>query len=336
VRVRNHGCVGYPIPTPTLHKKDGMRKEHTMKLLVYSNGSTGSAKALQFAARLAQRLDGEIAVITVRTGTHATEPPPPFGLDVDLADQTHLPPGLQILAHAWDVLCREGILERQDGAAVRISELTNGHLFVCQGRDGKRIPFYVCFGSMIDTLNHEIDQLHYDLLVVAPPRYGRLRNIVLGDTTRKLELDLHASILFVRGGDADSRFVVCADGSAACRRQSAMLRRFLPAIGPPVELVWVRTPGSDAVAVERAEHCLLRAQQWMAIGSKEFKILRLEGAQPADVISSAAGERAVIFIGASLRHDVYRRLKGSLATQILARSAASVLVVKGLPEDDTE
>jgi nucleotide-binding universal stress UspA family protein len=307
-----------------------------MKMLVYSNGSPASVKALQFAARLMQRLDGEMAVITVRPGTHATEPPPPFGRDVDLTDRAHLPSGLQILVHAWDVLCGEGVLDKQDGTAVRISELPNGHLFVCQGRDGKRIPFYVCFGSMIDTINHEIDKLRYDLLVIAPPRYGRLRNFVLGDTTRKLVLDLHASMLFVRGGDADSRFVVCADGSAASRRQSGLLRRFLPAIGPPVELVWVKTPDSDASAVELAEHCMDRARQWMMEKGKQFEILRLEGEQPAEVICSAAGENAVIFIGASLRHDVYRRLKGSLATEILARTAASVLVVKGLPEDDAE
>jgi nucleotide-binding universal stress UspA family protein len=159
---------------------------------------------------------------------------------------------------------------------------------------------------------------------------------VLGDTTRKLVLDLHASVLFVRGGDADSRYLVCVDGSAASRRQSSLLRRFLPAIGPPVELAWVRTPGCGAAAVEAAEHCLQRARQWMADGGKQFKILRLEGEQPAEAITSAAGEKAVIFIGASLRHDVYRRLKGSLAIQILAHTTASVLVVKGLPEDDSE
>jgi nucleotide-binding universal stress UspA family protein len=307
-----------------------------MKLLVYSNGSALSAKALQFAAHLARRLDGDLAVITVRSGTHATEPPPPFGRDVDLSDWSHLPVGLQVLARAWDVLCKEGVLEREEGSAVRISELPNGHLFVCQGRDGRRIPFYVCFGSMIEALNHEIDTLHYDLLVVAPPRHGRLRNIVLGNITRHLVLDLHTSILFVRGGDADSRYLVCADGSAASRRQSTLLRRFLPAIRPPVEMVWVRTPGCDAAGVEMAEHCLQRAQRWMEVGGKQFKILRLEGGQPADVISSAAGENAVIFISASLRHDVYRRLKGSLTIQILERTAASVLVVKGLPEDDLE
>jgi nucleotide-binding universal stress UspA family protein len=277
-----------------------------------------------------------MAVITVRSGTHATEPPPPFGRDVVLADRQHLPSGLQILSHAVDVLCEEGLLAGQEMGAVRISELPNGHLFICQSGAGKRIPFYVCFGPMIETLNHEIAQHHYDLLVIAPPQRGRLHKMVLGDTMRKLVLDLHTSVLIVRGGSADSRFVVCADGSAASRRQSAMLMHFLPAIGPPVEVVWVRTPDSDATAVESAEHCLARAQQWMEAGAKQFKILRLEGGRPAEAISSLAGDNAVIFLGASLRHDIYRRLMGSLAIQILDRTAASVLVVKGLPEDHPE
>ena len=181
-----------------------------------AHGAPVAGKAPKAQAALLSHLsltlsEGEMAVITVRPGTHATEPPPPFGRDVNLADRAYLPSGLQILAHAWDVLCAEGLLERQEGAAVRISELSNGHLFVCQGKEGKRIPFYVCFGSMIDTLNHEIDKLRCDLLVIAPPQRGRLRNIVLGDTTRKLVLDLHASMLVVRGGDADS----CGGGKRA-------------------------------------------------------------------------------------------------------------------------
>ena len=307
-----------------------------MKLLIYSNASPSSVKALHFAAQLARKLDADLAVITVRSGTDATEPPPPFGQDVDLADRQHLPPGLLILAHALDVLCDEGLFVRQDIGAVRIRELPNGHLFVCQSATGKRVPFYVCFGPMIETLNSEIDQHHYDLLVSAPPQRGRLRKMVLGDTTRKLVLDLHTSVLIVRGGGADSRFVVCADGSAASRRQSAMLKQFLPAIGPPVELVWVRTPDDDETAVGIAEHCLERAQQWMVDGGKEFKIHRLKGERPAEMIVTVAGDDAIIFLGASLRHDIYRRLMGSLAIQILARTASSVLVVKGLPEDNPE
>ena len=42
-----------------------------MKLLVYTDGSAVSAKALRFAAQLTQKLDAELTVITTRTGTHA-------------------------------------------------------------------------------------------------------------------------------------------------------------------------------------------------------------------------------------------------------------------------
>ena len=63
---------------------------------------------------------------------------------------------------------------------------------------------------------------------------------------------------------------------------------------------------------------------------------RLKGDRPEEVIVAAAGDDAVIFLGASLRHDVYRRLLGSLPIQILARTKSSVLVVKALPEGDLD
>ena len=61
---------------------------------------------------------------------------------------------------------------------------------------------------------------------------------------------------------------------------------------------------------------------------------RLIGDRPAEVIAATAGDDAVIFLGASLRHDVYRRLLGSLSIQTLSRTKSSVLVVKALPEGD--
>jgi nucleotide-binding universal stress UspA family protein len=307
-----------------------------MNLLVYSNGEPSSVRALHFAGHLARTLDADLAVITVRSGTHPTEPQPLFGQDVDLGDRRHLPRGLQILSQALDELKTEGLVDLKQTDAVRVSELPNGHQFIRESKSGKRISFNVCFGPLVETLNHEIDLHRYDLLVVAPPLRGRIRKMILGDTTRKLILDLHASVLIVRGGSADSRYLVCADGSAASRRQAGMLKHFLPAIVPPVELIWVRTPDSGPAEVEAAEHCLQRVRQWMSDGDKTFKILRLEDPHPAEAIINAAGENSVIFLGASLRHDIYRRLVGSLAIQILARTQSSVLVVKGLPEEDPE
>lgn len=291
-------------------------------------------KALQFGAGLARTLDIDMAIITIRSGTPAIEPHPSFGENVNLDDRDQLPPGLQTMARSMDVLAAEGLFERQK--LVQLQELSKGYMFVCRAETGKRIPFYVCFGHMVDVLNHEIDRHHYDLLIVSPPRRSSLRKMILGDTTRKLVNDVHTSLLFVKGGNAQSRLIVCADGSPAAKRQFPMLKRLLPAISKPLELVWVQTPDSDAAAAETADHCIHQAGQWLATCGKQIKILRLQGEHPALMIASAAGEDAIIVVGASLRHDIYRRLAGSMSTRILTHATASVLVVKGLPEGDPD
>jgi len=305
-----------------------------LKLLVYTDGSAVSAQALRFAARLTQRLDAELAVITTRTGTHAIEPLPPLGQNIDLSDRKSLPSGLQALTAALDVLAAEGLLEQQ--LRLQVRELPNGHMFVCKTPAGQRIPFYVCFGHLIESLNHEIEKHHYDLLIIAPPARGRLPKMMLGDISRKLVLDLHTSVLIVRGGRPDSRFLVCADGSAAAKRQFPLLEQFLPAIAPPLELVCVLAPDRDEATAKEAEDCLEQATGWLTTSGKSYIVHRHIGDRPAEVIAATAGDDAVIFLGASLRHDVYRRLLGSLPIQILERTKSSVLVVKALPEGDRD
>jgi len=41
-------------------------------------------------------------------------------------------------------------------------------------------------------------------------------------------------------------------------------------------------------------------------------------------------------MGGSLRHDVYRRMLGSLPMRILERTPSSVLIVKRFSEDDLD
>ena len=54
------------------------------------------------------------------------------------------------------------------------------------------------------------------------------------------------------------------------------------------------------------------------------------------MIVETAGRETVIVLGASLRHDVYRRMLGSLPMQILTQTNASVLLVKLPPEADSD
>jgi len=305
-----------------------------LKLLVYTDGSAVSAKALHFAARLTQRLGAELAVITTRAGTHAIEPPPPLGRNIDLSDRKSLPSGLQALTVALDVLAAEGLFEQP--LSLQVRELSNGYIFVCNTPAGQRIPFYVCFGHLIEILNHEIEKHHYDLMIIAPPPRGRLHKMTLGDISRKLVLDLHTSVLIARGGRPDSRFLVCADGSAAAKRQFPLLKQFLPVVGPPLELVCVLPPDRDENTVQEADDCIQQAARWLTASGKQYVVHRHISDRPAKVIAETAGDDAVIFLGASLRHDVYRRFLGSLPIQILERTTSSVLVVKALPEEDQD
>lgn len=309
-------------------------RDRRMKLLVYTDGSADSAKALHFAAQLTQKLGAELTVITTRAGTHATEPLPPVGQDIDLSDRKSLPSGLQVLTAALDVLAAEGLFERQ--SSLQVQELPNGHIFFCNTPAGQRIPFYVCFGHLIEILNHEIEKHHYDLLIIAPPQRGPLHKMMLSDISRKLLLNLDTSVLIARGGRPNSRFLVCADGSAAAKRQFSLLKQFLPVIEPPVELICVLAPDSKENTVQEADNCIQQATRWLTACGKQYTVHRLMGDRPAEVIAATAGDGAVIFLGASLRHDAYRRLLGSLPMQILARTKSSVLVVKALPEGDRD
>jgi nucleotide-binding universal stress UspA family protein len=303
-----------------------------MNLLVCTDGRAASAKALNFAAQLKTRLGAELGVITVRSGTPATETPPPLGTPFALDQRQLLPPGLQVLIDAMSQLTEAGLLQPQ--TTVTIRDTPSGYMFACRTPEGGWIPFFEGFGHFIEVLNAEIDRNKYNLVLVAPPRRGAITRLVAGDTTRKLVLDLHASVLIVRGGNADSRFLICADGSPSARRQFPMLRHLLPAIVQPVDLIWVNQPGVGDPALRDAEACLEHASSWLAACGKGGHLHRMAGENRAQLITETAGSASVLVMGASLRHDVYRRMVGSLPMQVLSRTPASVLVVKLPPEAD--
>ena len=303
-----------------------------MKLLVYTDGGPTAHKALAFAAHWTRQLQAELAVITVRSETHAMEAPPPLGREVPASDWGGLPEGLQILTRAARQLADEGVLDLPAGITVR--ETPSSHFFACPGMDDRKIIFSECFGPFIEALNQEIDRHRYDLLIIAPPPRSRMRRLFLGDTTRKLALELHTSVLVVRGGRPESRLVICADGSASAKRSFPLLQHLLPAIQQPVEILWVRSPQVSEADAAQAEHCLSQATQWLQSCGKESRTTQLENPHPADAITAAAGENALVIVGASLRHDVVRRTMGTLPIRLLGRTRASVLLAKAPPEAD--
>jgi nucleotide-binding universal stress UspA family protein len=304
-----------------------------IKLLAYTDGTPAAHNTLHFAAELRKRLNAHLAILTWRSQTHAVEEPPPVGVEFPLSERARLPRGLQNLLGALDFFVEQGVLERP--VTITIRDVPHGYIFVCKTPSGGRLPFYECFGPFIEALNREVNQHRYDLLIITPPRRGRFR-FMGGDTTRKLALDLETSLLVVRGGGPDSPYVVCADGSASSRRQFPLLKAILPAIRQSVDVMCVLTPGAADEAIRAARECLQHARNWLTACGKMGVAETCQGDSRAATIIQRAGSDSVIVMGASLRHDVYRRMLGSLPMRVLTLAEASVLLVKSPPEADDE
>ena len=59
-----------------------------------------------------------------------------------------------------------------------------------------------------------------------------------------------------------------------------------------------------------------------------------EGEEPAQIIMDEAGDDAIIVVGASMRSDLSKRLRGGVSMSLLENSKASVLLAKSLPGDE--
>jgi nucleotide-binding universal stress UspA family protein len=305
-----------------------------VKIVVYTDGKPPAAAALRFAAALCERLSAEMSVLTARSGTHAMESPPPLGVALPPEQWPTLPAGIRILAGAAEILAEIGFLASPP--TIKILEVASGYLFVAPTSTGQRVPFFEHYGDLVEVLNEEVAEHRYDLVVLASPPRDRVGRLLRGDPARRLALNLHTSLLVVREGDLESRFLVCGDGSSSARRLFPLLKRLLPAIRGPVDVMFVQKPGTPKAEVDIGNECVEKARAWLDSCGKPGELLRPQGKRPEKVIVETAGDRSVVVMGATLRHDLHHRVKGSLPLQVLSESGATVLLVKVPPEADLD
>ena len=300
-----------------------------MKILIYLDDKTANEKVIRIGTALSLNLAAELTFLTVRSTTPATEEPPPVGVDLPRERWNKLQPGIQILTQAMNALIGAGFLLPQN---ITIRAVRNGYLFLAETPSGSRVPFYERYGHLTEVLNQEVDEHLHDMVVIAAPRRSGLGRFVPGDRARRLVLDLHGSVLLVRGGDLNSRFLVCADASPSASRLFPLLKLLLPATQESVDLIWVRQSGLADEEIRQGKEYLEGARAWLDRCEKKGNLLLREGDRPQDVIVEEAGVDSVILMGASLKHDVHHRVRGSLPLQILSKTESSLLLAKLPPE----
>jgi len=303
-----------------------------MKIFAYIEDTPLCTIALHTAGRLAQRLGADLAVMTSRTGTVISEPEPPLGRDLARSEWHGLPPGLALLTHALAALEEIGVMERTE--AIRIREETGDvRVFRVPMAAGHTATFQVCFGPPLPTIQAAVEGGgEHDLLVIADPGKKGLHRVVTTNLAHRTALDTMISVLAVKGEHLDSRVILCADGSKSARRAYPLLRQLLPALGGRVDVLGVHERLAQDEVKETCVICAERARTWLTNAGKESTIHIKEGENAVDVILAEGGDDALIVLGASLRSDLARRLKGSVPMHVMERSRASVLLVKALPE----
>jgi len=304
-----------------------------VKILIYLDDNTANERVLRIGTALSVNLNAEITFLTVRSGTPATEEPPPVGVDLARGRWDELQPGIQVLTKAMNELIETGFLLSQ---SITIRAVRNGYLFLAETPTGNRVPFYERYGHLIEVLNYEMDEHHHEMVVIAAPRRSGLGRFLPGDRARRLVLDLHGSVFLVRGGDLNSRFLVCADGSPSARRLFPLLKKLLPAVQEPLDLIWVRQPGLTDEEIKQGKEYLDGARAWLDRCGKEGDLLLKEGDRSQDVIVEEGGIDSVVVMGASLKHDVHHRVRGSLPLQVLSKTESSLLLAKLPPELDID
>jgi nucleotide-binding universal stress UspA family protein len=100
--------------------------------------------------------------------------------------------------------------------------------------------------------------------------------------------------------------------------------------------MWVREPDINAEEIRDGKECVERGRAWLDQCGKKGDLILREGVRPQNLIIEQAGDNSVVVMGASLRHDVHHRVRGSLPLQVLSKTESSLLLAKLPPELDID
>ena len=199
-----------------------------------------------FCRALKIRLGAELAVITLSPGPAIEELPSP-GVSLPLKRETDCRRGFNRSSRPWKRLLKTACW------FAAVYHLKDIPLATCllerppRGNDS----LLRSFGPLVETLNRLIEEHQVHLLILSPPRRSGLPGLLAGDVSRNLVLDLHTSVLFVRGAGRTTG-MWSAPTALLLRRGFPFLKHLLPAVKDPRNF-WVKKTeaGDEAVSGQK-------------------------------------------------------------------------------------
>jgi nucleotide-binding universal stress UspA family protein len=294
------------------------------RILVTTDFSDESKRALPYAAAFAQRLGGEVALVNV------VEPPPRFA-------------GLESVA----------ILPSGDAAVSRVYgglEALAEQAFP----DEAKVTTHVHTGKPFREIIKAASELEADLIVMATHGYTGLKHTFLGSTTERVIRHAPCPVLAVRGDDDKKpgrrprplpmqRVVLVTDFSDRSMKAFPLAQSLAAGFGAPITLMHVveQFPVDAMLGEEMARDSSTRlmretltrltelSESWRRKSGFQADLMVRYGKPFAEIVQGAKSLNASLIVIATHGYTGLKHIYlGSVAERVVRHAHCSVLVVR--------
>lgn len=304
------------------------------RILVCLNGTDPSYVGVDFAARIAASDDCDVVLLYVRRIDQGLSS---GGLDMRATRQNMLEwglelPGIGYLKHGLEQLREKEFLgdewdERIDHTDV-FGDPLGDNKTEYRAPSGKSIVLKLKIAP--DVSSGILDQYElgpYNLIIMGPPKRwrGEITSLRQSSTVQKVAMLAPSSVLTVRGPLTGGGFLLCTDGS---RQSMDALRRgavLAHCCGEPAGILAVARDDSETASLE---HKVQRFKADLEATGITVDDAAVGVGDPVRAIIEAGKSRSVIVVSDSGKSKITRFFIGSVAFDVMGKSATSVLNIR--------
>lgn len=286
------------------------------RILVGTDGSPHSDRALAWASAIARAYDGEVHLVT-------SLGPPAF--DHGLSGHS-APVGGSI--SSWQTL-----MESERNAANEILLEAKKRL----ERDGVKATTEVLIGSVAPRIAQTAAERKSDLVIVGGDQVSGLERLILGSVTAGVRHQAPCSVLVARGDPPVRHVLLATDGSPYSRSAVATGVRLAHALGAEAEVLHVVPPPKHGAphkgkeAYEEARDALSERDATRAAAKGDPNVYyNVAFGEPQDVILERADSEDIdlVVLGTRGLSGLRSRIAGSVSEPVSRNCPVSVLLYK--------